>query len=138
MEMVKWWALVSLAACGLFLFFDHGMGFDIAFSPAWQVVLFYLALVPFGLMLFFMVVYLLFPRTRGWEWLALGLGVLVLAGVLALGWHQEGSYSGFRDHRVDDLAAVVGVISAFSAVLLSAVRLAWVRMQHYAVEGGLA
>ena len=112
------WTLFGLAVCAPLLFLDHVLDFDVSGSPAWQVGLSHLLLIALGLWLYAMAVCLFFPRVPGGRWIVPGLGVLLLAGVLMLGWWQGGAYWGFRGEQVQDLLSLFAVASPSVVILL--------------------
>ena len=88
--------------------------FDLAISPAWQVVIYHGML---ALLLSLTFVLASFPPIylgQRLRWFLVGLALLVPVVVFFAGWILTGFYSGFRDDRIFDL--VVMSVSGFMLI----------------------
>ena len=114
-NVLRFWALLCMAVCALLLFLHFVLDFDVLRSPVWQVAVFHALTAALGLLLHGAASCL---RVPGWKRLASGLGVLVFAGVLVLGWREGGFHLSFRDERVGSFVGLFGVFSPLAVILL--------------------
>ena len=119
-------SLVWLVVCGLVLLMGQVLGFDLAVSPGWQVLVYWVLVSVFCLLWYLTAVCLFFPRVRGWGWMAFLLGLGSVLGSLGVGFLHEGGYPGFRHPGLEGLfllaalgaAGVVLSVRVYRPVLL--------------------
>ena len=117
-NVLRFWALLCMAVCARLLFLHFVPDFYVSSSPAWQVAVFHVLTAALGLLLHGAVSYFLFLQISGSKRLALCLGVLVFAVVLALVWREGGFHLSFRDERVGNFAGLFGALSPLAVILL--------------------
>ena len=123
-RMVKLWAIGWLSVCVPLLFLFFAIGLDVSTSPAWQVVSFYLLVLPFCLMWCGWAVHLFLQGLSYWRGVSLGLAAVTLSLTLVMGWLMGDTALGFRSPLVGELLALFAVLFSFSVLLF---RLVWLR-----------